>query len=80
MKIWPRKNAEDNMKNKVRFFIANILDDIFPKACWADLATWSIGYTEFKDVSFSNQCEFLDDRCYCGKQYKEKQLTKSNNL
>lgn len=68
------------MKQKVRFFFANILDDIFPKSCWMALASWALGYREFEDIPFFKQCEFLDDRCYCGKQIVEKTMDKTLTL
>jgi len=61
------------MKQKVRFFIADILNDIFPASCWTALASWALGYRGFKDVPLiKNQCDIFDDgRCYCGKQYNK---------
>lgn len=58
---------------RVRYFIASLLDRLFPLSCWADLAYWAYGFRDFSDVDFSGKCQrppHLDAEsggCYCGK-------------
>jgi len=56
-----------------KFFVADVIDKIYPNACWADLATWAVGVTSLRDVDFSGKCTRAPNfnkacgGCYCGK-------------
>ena len=62
------------MVEGLKMTIAYLIDRLFPKACWADLALWAIGDLSFAEVDFSGRCCEGGDNfdevlggCYCGK-------------
>lgn len=70
--IWLRKS--------IRWSFANLLDKLYPDACWTRLALWSMyldlhEWGEWRDlIRPDGRCRRDADKdgsCYCGKMRKE---------
>jgi hypothetical protein len=56
---------------KIKLLIANILDNIYPDACWVELVGWANGNMKFSELTFNGKCKVPPEKerggCYCGK-------------
>jgi hypothetical protein len=61
------------MIGRIKFPIAELIDRLNPRACWADLATWASGNNAFREIDFTGRCMRAEAQaascggCYCGK-------------
>jgi hypothetical protein len=66
----PKERTRDQAR---KWKLAEWLDKRYPALCWADLATWAMGYREWEGVETQGRCNIHDEQflryggCYCGK-------------
>jgi len=67
------------LAERIRFRIADYIDDTHPEACWANLAMWAMGYRSFKETfwhgEWKDQSCTEEDGSYCGKCAKTGRLS-----
>lgn len=63
-----------SITERIKWPIARLLNRLLPNSCWADLCTWSSGFTAWADVDKTDgKCKttpFFDadcGGCWCGK-------------
>ena len=67
------------LKKRLKLKIADIIDSIFPQACWAELVAWAIGYTSFTDTFLRGgwkRQNCVEGNYYCGKCKCKRKLRK----
>ncbi len=71
------------MKLRIRMWIADLLDRLFPKSCWCDLVQWAYGIRKFSEIDLVHgRCQLPPDfdiewgGCYCHKFATEEEATR----
>jgi hypothetical protein len=58
------------MKAKLKWWAALFIDHLFPRACWADISMWGMGYTDFADITWEAPNMTCREWPWCGKCMK----------
>lgn len=68
------------MIGRLRWALADWLDRLYPRACWADLATWAMGHTAWADIDWQGAgCErdiAVTGACWCQKRIQPASATR----
>ena len=67
------RDARGGEMEKMKLWIAQVIDKLHPNVCWCDLVLWAMGYHSWSGIDWTGKCKrlplFDDDwgGCYCGK-------------
>jgi hypothetical protein len=78
----------DHLPTRLRWWLVDhLFNRLYPEACWADMCTWALGYSEWQDISFdAHGCKpggiyYVAEAggCYCGRHATPEALKARSN-